>query len=579
MKFEAIKSKEYDETIKEFSKSILPLMILAGLVLLFFELRRLEGEFLSFSFVFHSCILFGLIFCFSLRKKLSSSLIVLFVLVLLYSETLYSLFFYGFEPRSLLGLSYLCIFMYFFFGKKPGYLSLMGVSLLILLKGNIIQRQYLELETSLIHKLFTLEFWMLIALAFFLYPIPLLFLISQVKDRLKLKVEELSKLNAILREEITRREISERKVEELEDIFRSMVKSPLAGFFFLHGSKFLYTNKKTCEILGLGEDQIVGKDFLEFLQPEDRNHFLSIFTPRSSVSEMTLKCISNDGRKLSLLVSITPIIYAGEVIFSGIMIDITREKNLEAEIMHAQKMEAIGTLTQGIYHDFNNVLTAISGYASLILEGTRLDDQVKRCVEGIISSCGKAKSLIRDLLIFGRKDPLTMKETDLNDVVRDAEGLLRRLLTDDTELKISLSSEKLPVICDQLKIQQVLMNLATNAKDAMRQKKIVTITTELSEIDRNFINQFGYGKEGKYAIIRFSDTGCGMDDKVKERIFEPFFTTKEKGKGTGLGLSVAYSIIKQHNGYVRVESSPGKGTTFYIYLPIWEKKKDGEEIQ
>lgn len=568
MSFYRLSRQEEEETIRRFSEVMLPLIILTGIFLLYFELRRLKGEYLSFPFIFHSFVLFGLFVCFVVRKRLTPLLSVLFLLTLLYAETLYSLFAYGLESRSLLGLSYLCIFLYLFFGKKVGYISLSVVSILILFKGVLIRQGYLQLEPSFCKSLTKVEFWALLALAFGLYPLPLLFLVGEVKDKLRSKLEELTRLNETLNAEIERREMSEKKVAELEDMYRSIAQSPVAGFFFLERTKLISANKRACEILGITEVQATERDFLEFVHPNQRPEIEKVLLSGSGVWESTMTCVRDDKKTLSLVISIVPIGSPDKGLYSGVMIDVTSEKKLEQELIHAQKMEAIGTLTQGIAHDFNNVLTAVTGYASLLRDRLEGKDPSRAYVERILSSCEKARSLIKDLLIFGRKDPVSMTELDLNDVVREAEGLMRRLLPEDVTFNLVLSKTKLPVVCDPTKIEQVLMNLASNAKDAMTDTKIVTIKTEPFEISDEFISAWGFGKKGNYALLSFSDTGCGMTEEVKKRIFEPFFTTKERGKGTGLGLSVAYSIIKQHQGYITVESTPGRGSTFYIYLPI-----------
>ena len=251
-----------------------------------------------------------------------------------------------------------------------------------------------------------------------------------------------------------------------------------------------------------------------------------------------------------------------------ILEDITEYKRLEAQLRHAQKMEAIGALTGGIAHDFNNILTAIIGYASVLQMKLGEDDPLRVSAERILASADRAARLTQSLLAFSRKQLLNPEVININEIIKMVEKLLSRLIGEDIELRTILSDEKLTVFADSAQIEQTLMNLATNARDAMPEGGLLSIETQKIELDVEFIKRHGYGKSGPYALISVSDTGIGMDKKTKERIFEPFFTTKEVGKGTGLGLSIVYGIVKQHDGYINGYSEVNKGTTFRIYLPL-----------
>ncbi|MBI3592703.1 MAG: response regulator [Nitrospirae bacterium] len=243
------------------------------------------------------------------------------------------------------------------------------------------------------------------------------------------------------------------------------------------------------------------------------------------------------------------------------------KKKLEAQLYHAQKMEAVGTLTGGIAHDFNNILTAIIGFGTLMRMDMRADDPNRTYLKEILNAGERAIQLTQGLLAFSRKQIINPKPVKLNEIIKGIEKLLKRILREDIKFKAILADEDLTVMADSGQAEQILMNLTTNARDAMPAGGILTIGTELVNLDNEFIKTHGYGGIGKYALISVSDTGIGMDDNTRERIFEPFFTTKELGKGTGLGLAVVYGIIKQHNGYINVYSEHGKGTTFRIYLP------------
>jgi PAS domain S-box-containing protein len=248
--------------------------------------------------------------------------------------------------------------------------------------------------------------------------------------------------------------------------------------------------------------------------------------------------------------------------------DITEKKKLEEQLRQSQKMEAMGQLAGGIVHDFNNILTAIVGYGNLLQINMKQDNSLSAYVDIILSSADKATLLTQGLLSFSRKQIINPKPVNLNEIVINVVKLLLRLIGEDVKLKTILSYENMQIVVDSGQIGQVLMNLATNARDAMPDGGLLIIETGLVELVEEFVKTFGYGKAGKYALISITDSGVGMDRKTCEKIFEPFFTTKEPGKGTGLGLSIVYGIIKQHNGFIDVCSEQFKGTTFNIYLPV-----------
>jgi CheY-like chemotaxis protein len=231
-------------------------------------------------------------------------------------------------------------------------------------------------------------------------------------------------------------------------------------------------------------------------------------------------------------------------------------------------MEAIGQLAGGIAHDFNNILTAIIGFGNLLKMEMSSDDMLRSYVTQILNSAERAANLTQALLAFSRKQIINPKPVDLNEIIRTLEKLLSRIIGEDIELSVFLTDKDLTVMADPTQIEQVLMNLATNARDAMPDGGSLIIRTDVVHIDYEFLKVHGYGKPRNYALIIVEDTGQGMDDETKERIFEPFFTTKEVGKGTGLGLSMVYGIIRQHDGYINVYSESQKGTVFKIYLPL-----------
>jgi signal transduction histidine kinase len=247
---------------------------------------------------------------------------------------------------------------------------------------------------------------------------------------------------------------------------------------------------------------------------------------------------------------------------------IVEQKRTEEQLRQAQKMEAIGRFSAGIAHDFNNILTIIFGYCTMMQMNMSCDDSTREKAGHILAAAERAANLTRSLLTFSRKEELKLEQINLNDSIRNVETFLRRIIGEDITLIMSLNEEDIEIFADHGHIEQVLMNLATNARDAMPDGGIFSIGTEVVEIDETFIKMHGFGTPGRYAVISVADTGVGMDEATRQHIFEPFFTTKETGHGTGLGLSIIYGIIEQHKGQITVYSEPGQGATFRIYLPI-----------
>lgn len=247
--------------------------------------------------------------------------------------------------------------------------------------------------------------------------------------------------------------------------------------------------------------------------------------------------------------------------------DITEHRKLEEQLLQSQKMDAVGQLAGGIAHDFNNILTAIIGYGQIIHMKMAADDPLTIHVRQILESAERAADLTRRLLAFSRKQIISLNPIDLNHTVARIGKLLSRLIGEDIELQISLAEKDCFVMADSGQMEQVLMNLATNARDAMPSGGLLTISTDIVQIDEAFMAAHNLMKAERYAVLTVADTGNGMSEEMKEKIFEPFFTTKEVGKGTGLGLSVVYGVITQHNGAITVDSEEEKGTTFRIYLP------------
>jgi PAS domain S-box-containing protein len=341
--------------------------------------------------------------------------------------------------------------------------------------------------------------------------------------------------------------------------------------------KVTMINKRGCETVELPEEKIVGRNWFDDFVPEtSREHAKWVFEQmRERTSQGQI--VHQEGpirvtRDRERVISWNHIALTDERgAFAGVLSsgeDITNHKQLENQLRHAQKMEAIGILAGGIAHDFNNILAVIIGFAYILQTKLGKNDPLQHEIEQILSSSERASQLVKSLLAYSRKQLVVPRIVEVNGIVGQMKSVLSRVLREDIEIRTVLSAKDLVVRADPGQIEQVLMNLASNAMDAMPGGGLLSMETGRVEIDESFCGGHGYGIPGLYALITVSDTGTGMSEQTKEKIFDPFFTTKEVGKGTGLGLSMAYGIIKQHKGYINAYSEPGRGTTFKLYLPL-----------
>ena len=270
---------------------------------------------------------------------------------------------------------------------------------------------------------------------------------------------------------------------------------------------------------------------------------------------------------------------SGDIIsFVAVKRDVTRMVSLEKQVRMAQKMESVGTLAGGIAHDFNNALTGIIGFGEMLKLRIANDPKALSDLDEVFRGAERASVLTRQLLTFARRQVIDLANLDLNDVVTGLVKLLRKVTREDIEIR-TLLAEGLPTIrADQGQVEQVLMSLSLNARDAMPGGGQLVVETQEAWLDEEYVKQYPYMKSGRYAVLSVSDTGMGMDEETRERIFEPFFTTKGPDKGTGLGLAVVYGIVKQHNGFIHVYSEPGKGTTFRTYFPTVDFPPDPKAV-
>jgi two-component system, cell cycle sensor histidine kinase and response regulator CckA len=314
-----------------------------------------------------------------------------------------------------------------------------------------------------------------------------------------------------------------------------------------------------------------------FLHQEQRDHFFEELRSTGRVQDLEIAMVRKDGTVVwcQALASAKLDRDGGIEWIDGVLEDISERKRLEEQLRQSQKMEAIGTLAGGVAHDFNNLLTAIIGYANMSKEVIGPEDPLHDFMDNILKASGKASRLTQSLLAFSRKQVISLRPISLNETVHRFEKLLARVIGEDIQFKLALSDSEPVVLADSGQIEQVLLNLATNARDAMPGGGILSISTHTLEIEEHLSTPLAM-KPGRYAVLAVSDTGSGMDEKTKQRIFEPFFTTKAIGRGTGLGLSIVYGIVKQHGGEINVYSEPTCGTTFRVYLKLVDAAPESE---
>jgi two-component system, cell cycle sensor histidine kinase and response regulator CckA len=328
------------------------------------------------------------------------------------------------------------------------------------------------------------------------------------------------------------------------------------------------------EILGHSAEELSGDAaaWLALIHPEDRAHYLARLRSAETIGgtiEFEYRARRRDNAYRILWEQGRAVLNeSGHVIrVVGFISDITEKRTLEAQLRQAQKMEAIGRLAGGVAHDFNNLLTIITGYSAIQFERTATSDPIHHAAEQIKAAAEKAAALTQQLLAFSRQQVLQPRIVNLNDIVRNVNKMLRRLIGEDIEVLMALDPNLGTATVDPGQVDQVLMNLVVNARDAMPDGGKLTIQTENVELDENYARQHEYVNPGRYVMLAVSDNGAGMSPATQARMFEPFFTTKEPGKGTGLGLPMVYGIVKQSGGYIEVYSELNHGTTIKMYLP------------
>ncbi|MGA9483990.1 MAG: PAS domain S-box protein [Candidatus Acidiferrales bacterium] len=370
------------------------------------------------------------------------------------------------------------------------------------------------------------------------------------------------------------RKRAEEKIRESEARLRVLVEQ-LPAVLWTVGKDLRFTSALGAGLarLGLKPNQIVGVSLMDYFETNDQTFLPIAAHRRATKGEPVTFHVEWKGG--SYTCHVEPLRTAeGELQGAICMaLDITDRKQLEEQLRQAQKMEAVGRLAGGIAHDFNNLLMVIQGYADLMTERLAEGDPLRRNAEQIQTASQRATSLTRQLLAFSRKQMLAPKVLNVQSVVVEMEKILRRLIGEDIQLETSSAPDLGLIKADRSQIEQVILNLAVNARDAMPEGGRLTIETANVELDKAAAHPPAVLSPGKYVMLAVTDNGCGMDAETQAHIFEPFFTTKEKGKGTGLGLATVYGIVKQSGGYVWVYSEPGRGTSFKVYLPRIEDEQ------
>ena len=395
--------------------------------------------------------------------------------------------------------------------------------------------------------------------------------------------------------DITKLKDVENKLREKEEQYRRIFEVSQDIIFVTDSKtdKIVTINSTAYKLLGYTDEEFFNHKVTYFFRnPEDRIVlFKEVRKRNGQISNFEVEFRKKDGSTLVGLLSGRNVYdYKGNIIgFHGTIRDITNLKKIQMHLAHSQKMESLGLLAGGVAHDFNNLLTVINGYSEMILMNLKKGMPLYDNVSSILEAGKKAESLVKQLLAFSRKQESDFRVLELNEIISSLEKMLRRTIGEDIELKFYFSKNISYIKADKTQIEQILINLVVNARDALRalkedkRKKYIIVETGETVFDEKTILDKPGAKPGRYVYFTVSDNGIGMDKKLQKKVFDPFFTTKEVGKGTGLGLSMVYGIVKQHGGYIYVYSEPLVGTMFKVYFPAivpeQEMKEENKKIE
>jgi PAS domain S-box-containing protein len=365
-----------------------------------------------------------------------------------------------------------------------------------------------------------------------------------------------------------------RQLVQREELFRLISENAMDMIAVVDpAGRTLYNSPAYARILGLAEEELTGSSYFDHVHPDDvyaAQQAVQAATSTNPGGTVQYRMRHKDGNWHVIESGASAILDPQGKVQKFVVVnrDVSEQRQLEEKFRQAQKMEAVGRLSGGVAHDFNNLLGVIIGYAEFLQESLEPENSLRGSVDEILKAGKRAASLTRQLLAFSRQQVLDPKVIDFNAIVLDMDKMLRRLIGEDIELSTVLGADLGRIKADQGQLEQVLLNLVVNARDAMPEGGKLLIDTQNMVMDEAFVRRYPYPvQQGPYVCLMVTDSGIGMDAETKARAFEPFFTTKEKGKGTGLGLSTVYGVVKQSGGYIDIYSTPGAGTTFKIYLP------------
>ncbi len=383
--------------------------------------------------------------------------------------------------------------------------------------------------------------------------------------------------------DITARKKTEEALFKSEEQFRNFFENcPEYCFIASCDLTVLRVNGPAIRELGFPEEEVVGQRLTFAFSAESREyaeHILSSLPETGRIKDEELEIQTKSGKLKKVQLNASVCRGTNDEILHSIVLmkDITEYRQIEKQLFSAQKMEAIGTLAGGIAHDFNNIITVVRSYSELLMNNEKMSEEFRKDLREIYSVSGKAATLTRQLLAFGQKQILRASEVNLNTLAADLNKMLTRVIGEDIRLTMELTPDIPPIKADAGQIEQVILNLVLNARDAMPDGGELTVKTEFARLDKRFITPDQ--KEGDFAILSVKDSGIGIPASDLSHIFEPFFTTKGQDRGTGLGLAVVYGIVSQHGGWISVTSEPGAGSLFMVYLPVMGQHKPESDAE